>query len=462
MINISQALLYYKRLDVQKALVSHAEDKEISGCFNMQGFSKRPDIFEYSGDVLEMVKRGATSFHCSEELWNNPLNLSSNLTRKQLDNLRKGWDLILDIDCKELEFSKIATHYLMEALKYQGIESVYVKFSGNHGFHIGVPFEAFPKKVHDNDTKELFPEAPRRIAAYLQFLIEPHLRKALLAKYTKEEISKLANKPIEDIMVEGLLQPFTFLDIDTVLISSRHMYRMPYSFNEKSGLVSIPIAEDSILSFTKMQALPQNVKVTNIPFIERNVKPNQATKLFIQAFDYNPNLKHEEKSLKWKFDFEELQETIPELFFPPCIQTILAGLEDGKKRSMFVLINFLSNVGWNKTQVEERIKLWNQSNPEPLKEAYLKGQFKFKNKVLPPNCDNNAYYKDMNICKSDNLCLKIKNPVNYSKRKSFMQSNKTDSKPGRVKLTEEQKKMRREYRQKIEQEKTNNIDRKGQ
>ena len=100
-------------------------------------------------------------------------------------------------------------------------------------------------------------------------------------------------------MVEGLLQPFTFLDIDTVLISSRHMYRMPYSFNEKSGLVSIPIAEDSILSFTKMQALPQNVKVTNIPFIERNVKPNQATKLFIQAFDYNPNLKHEEKSLKW-------------------------------------------------------------------------------------------------------------------------------------------------------------------
>jgi len=101
-------------------------------------------------------------------------------------------------------------------------------------------------------------------------------------------------------------------------------------------------------------------------------------------------------------------------------------------------------------------------NPEPLKEAYLKGQFKFKNKVLPPNCDNNAYYKDMNICKSDNLCLKIKNPVNYSKRKSFMQSNKTDSKPGRVKLTEEQKKMRREYRQKIEQEKTNNIDRKGQ
>ena len=105
MINISQALLYYKRLDVQKALVSHAEDKEISGCFNMQGFSKRPDIFEYSGDVLEMVKRGATSFHCSEELWNNPLNLSSNLTRKQLDNLRKGWDLILDIDCKELEFN---------------------------------------------------------------------------------------------------------------------------------------------------------------------------------------------------------------------------------------------------------------------------------------------------------------------------------------------------------------------
>ena len=32
-----------------------------------------------------------------------------------------------------------------------------------------------------------------------------------------------------------------FLEIDTVLISSRHLYRMPYSLHEKSGLVSLPI-----------------------------------------------------------------------------------------------------------------------------------------------------------------------------------------------------------------------------
>lgn len=451
MVNLSEALLYYKRQEIQKAIVQHAQDKEISGSFNMQGFSKRPDILEYPADVLEMVKRGITSFHCSEELWYNPLNISSNNSRKQLDELRKGWDLILDIDCKEFEFSKIAAHYLVEAIQYHGIKSVYVKFSGNHGFHIGVPFEAFPKKVQEKDIKDLFPEAPRKIASYLQFMIEPHLRKALLEKYTPEQIASLIDKPLEDITKKGILQPFAFLDIDTILIASRHMYRMPYSFNEKSGLVSIPITFNDILSFTKDKALPNNVRVDN-PFLERNVEQNQANKLFIQAFDFKPTLQKEEKLKKLEQQFEDLQEAALEQFFPPCIIKILQGLEDGKKRSLFVLNNFLSNVGWNKEQILQKINEWNKLNLQPLKEVYIKGQSGYKNKVLPPNCDNNSYYKDMHLCNPDNLCRMIKNPVNYTRRKIFAHSKKSEQ-IGRPKLSEKQREMRKNYREKLKKQK---------
>ena len=53
-----------------------------------------------------------------------------------------------------------------------------------------------------------------------------------------------------------------------------------------------------------------------------------------------------------------------------------------------------------------------------------------KKKILPPNCDNPAYYLDIGICKPDNLCNKIKNPISYAIRKSkhLKKSGKTGKK----------------------------------
>ncbi len=454
MVTISQALLYYKRPEIQRAMVRHAENKEVCGSFNLEGFSKRPDILNYPAEILEMAKQGITSFHCSEEIWKDPLQLATSLPKNKLDELRQGWDLIIDIDCKELEFSKIAAHYLIQALRYTGIKSIYCKFSGNHGFHIGMPFEALPARVLDKDVKDLFPEAPRKIAEYLKFLIEPHIRKGLLEKYTKEQISVLINKPVEEIVKHDVLQPFSFLEVDTILISSRHMYRMPYSFNEKSGLVSIPIRPEDVLKFQKDWAIAENVIVTDIPFIERDIEPNQANKLFVQAYDFKPVLNTADEKVKSEKKFEDFQNALPEQFFPPCIARVLQGLLDGKKRAIFILVNFLSSVGWNKEQIEQRLIEWNKCNPEPLKEVYIKGQlasFRYKKaKVLPPNCDNTMYYHDLHICEKDNLCLRIKNPVNYARRKSLVLRQQKEA-IIRPRLTEEQKAMRRAHREKLKQ-----------
>ncbi|MBI2582439.1 hypothetical protein HYV87_04925 [Candidatus Woesearchaeota archaeon] len=167
MLDKGVCLRFYKRKDIQDAIIAHAKNKEIGVRYN-ESFGKRPDILSYPKEILELSLRGVTSFHASEEIWENPLELESNKSKKELDQLRCGWDLVLDIDCKFVDYSKIAANLIIQFLKYCGVKDISVKFSGNKGFHIGVPFEAFPKKVGETETKNLFPDAAKRIAFYIK------------------------------------------------------------------------------------------------------------------------------------------------------------------------------------------------------------------------------------------------------------------------------------------------------
>jgi len=440
-IHLSTLLKHYKRKDVCEAIVKAADDKEIAIKFGDKGFGKRPDALKHPKDVLEFAKKGATSFHCSEELWVNPLQLNPSLKRSDMDDIRKGWDLVLDIDCPELEYSKIAADLLVNALKYHGINSFSVKFSGNHGFHIAVPFSAFPKTVHGKPTRILFPEGPRKIAAYLAEMIKPHLAKKLIAFHDIKTICKNIDKPFKEVVKNGKFNPFEVLQIDTVLIATRHLYRMPYSFNEKSGLISVPIKPEDIMNFDKKDAVASKVSV-DMQFLDIKPVPNEAKKLIIQAFDHN--IEEEKIEIKETREFSSPEDAVPEEYFPPCINTILKGLKDGKKRSLFVLVNFLTSCGWDYDKIEEFLLSWNEKNPEPLREVNIKGQLRYhkanKKKVLPPNCNNQSYYKDMHICNPDNFCRKIKNPVNYAilkqkltnltkKKKKVKKAKKTNPAP---------------------------------
>lgn len=415
-IHLSTLLKYYKREDVREAIVSAADDKEVAISYGEKGYGKRPDVLKHSKDVLEFVKQGASSFHCSEEHWSNPLQLNSTLSRQDLDELRTGWDLVLDIDCPILDYSRIAADLVVQALGYHGIENLSVKFSGNHGFHIAVPFSAFPETVHGKPTRLLFPDGPRKIASYLTEMIRPHFVKNLLEFEAIETICKRTGKNFKDIVKQGEFDPFEILQIDTVLIATRHLYRMPYSFNEKSGLISVPIKPNNILSFDTKDAIPANVEVKMQYLEPRHSKPNEAKKLIIQAFD--SKIEEEKIKITKQEEFAAPEEAVPEQYFPPCIQRILKGLQDGKKRSLFVLINFLTSCGWSHEKIELLLEAWNKRNPEPLREVILKGQLRYhkegNKKVLPPNCSNKAYYLDMHICNPDTFCPKIKNPVNYA------------------------------------------------
>ncbi|MFW5977131.1 MAG: hypothetical protein ACOCQQ_01310 [Candidatus Nanoarchaeia archaeon] len=155
--------------------------------------------------------------------------------------------------------------------------------------------------------------------------------------------------------------------------------------------------------------------------------------LFREAFDHEHHYFASKKILS-KVDIPK--EAIPKDFFPPCIQIIQNGLEDGKKRALFILINFLRCVGWNKESITAFVYDWNQQNLEPLREQYLKGQLsqiKHEKKILPPpSCANTDYYKSLLICQPDSFCSRIKNPAQYAKRKSELGDSDKRKKQERV------------------------------
>lgn len=452
-IPVGTLLRFYKRPEIQEAIVAVAQQREVAVRFGNSGFGKRPDLLRYPNDVLELVKEGGTSFHFSEELWHNPLLLRTGMNKHEIEELRLGWDLIIDIDCHILEYSAVAAHLIVHALQYHGIAAISCKFSGNHGFHIGVPFASFPERCLGSATKDLFPEAPRRIARYLKDMIALHLSKGLLKKDSFETIQKKTGKSQEELLSKNrTFDPFTILEIDTLLLSHRHLFRSPYSFNEKSGLISVPINPKRILDFQPAMARPDVVPLSKYSFLDSSqTKPGEAYQLLVQAYDHKPHIEEfiekemaERKKGKEGFAvaFTEAQEAIPEELFPPCIQKLLQGLPDGRKRAVFILVNFLQSAGWSYETIEQRLLAWNKCNKEPLREVVIKGQIRYhkanKKKILPPNCDNPAYYTALGVKCEEHICTRCKNPINYAKRRMYLQEQ--PKKKGRKKANREEKK----------------------
>ena len=85
--------------------------------------------------------------------------------------------------------------------------------------------------------------------------------------------------------------------------------------------------------------------------------------------------------------------------FPPSIKKILKGVSDGRKRALFILVNFFRSVGIEKEEFEKKLYEWNSKNEVPLKEGYIKTQLVWaysKKPILPPNFSTD-YYKGIGI-----------------------------------------------------------------
>ena len=483
----SLSLPYYSRKDVLEALFNFSNKREVAPRY-FDSFGKRPDSFQYPSDIIALVKKGASSFHCSEERWQDPLQLKTGMPETELSELREGWDFIIDIDCNWIDYSKKAAIAIIKALEYRGVKNIGIKFSGSKGFHIIVPWEAFPEDVNGIKTSSMFPEWPRAIVGYIKELARPILEDLIketesdflkvkgysgvkcencnnLADLRFEvtvrcdkcspphiEIFKTSNEnykakkcPIHNKtdLIETKKQKFYYcprctlnslenkknfserisidifkvLGLDLQLVSPRHLFRMPYSLHEKTALASIVLDKDKISNFEITDADPLSVVVKE--FIPK-VKKNEAKELLLSSIDWYMSRRKEDKLDYSQVDRKDKVFEMPKIkvkddYFPPIIQKILKGMEDGKKRGLFILLNFFRSLGFPIEEVESKIEEWNKKNNTPLKDGYIKAQLIWHARhppVMPPNFDNEIY-KEIGVFDTDNLSEKIKNPVSY-------------------------------------------------
>lgn len=502
--------IYYSNPAVKSALLGFASNREVVPRY-FEAFGKRPDIIQYNSDIDELVKKGATSFHASEEIWENPLGLNSEMSLKELNAMRKGWDLLIDIDSPFLDYSKIAAKLLIGALESYGI-NYGIKFSGSKGFHIIISSGAFPEEFRGERTREMFPVWPRAICEFLTNEIRKDYNKEVSKieidfnalekrtklkkqdlkevicpecgrtckagkivkffcrechgtierkdiKVTKKRLkcttlncpgiyeleeekdyyyceycektswNKTQNSGIvrggytkkekEDFLedVEETLAANKMGSMDLVLVASRHLFRMPYSLHEKTALSSVVLTKNEIENFVPQMANPMKIKIRN--FIPEN-KIGEAVKLLAHALEWKKERDAEEQAMDEKqfagkkyardesFEFKDVDEKM----FPPAIKKLLQGLTDGRKRGLFILITFLRSLNFSPEYINKKVREWNEKNEQPLKEGYVKSQIdwhlKQSRKILPPNYNNDAFYKDLNLLDEK---PKTKNPI---------------------------------------------------
>lgn len=185
----------------------------------------------------------------------------------------------------------------------------------------------------------------------------------------------------------------------------------------------MPVKLFKLKHFDTESAKPENVQ-TGMPFLDN--KPEEASNFFVSAMDWWAKQKQEEKPREMR-KAGGRKVRISEEHFPPCLKAIMAGLQDGKKRSLFTLVNFLKAAGWSDEEIEKTVAEANGRHASPLPQrmitTHLRYHLRKTSSVPPANCSNTDYYDAIGICKPDALCRNkaIKNPVNYAV-KSYMRT----------------------------------------
>jgi len=260
--------------------------------------------------------------------------------------------------------------------------------------------------VNEEGKKHKCPECNRELK-------EKSLRE--IYECNKCNISSLKNP--ENFTQSQEVDLFDLMGLDLILVSPRHLFRTPYSLHEKTALSSVVLSEDELKDFELRDADPMKVKIKNFM---PNSEEEEAKELVMQTLDWAKNREikgtNDAKKITGKYaEFKPIKlKEIKESNFPPTVSKILEGLKDGKKRGLFVLINFFRSIGMEKEDLEKRILEWNKKNEVPLKEGYVTGQLSWSYKrkpIMPPNF-NSDYYKGIGLQITSEE-MKMKKPVNF-------------------------------------------------
>ena len=241
---------YYRRLDVRHAIMDFARASEGSGereCafYNASSkdiqrhLSEHPIALDSAAAFDQALALGATAFYCS--YWRYPGRDFSHPL---------GHDLVWAVRARQggLKFAKVVTAWVTEALADDGISKPWIKYSGQLGFDILIPFEAIPNGAWMGDGHAL----------------------ADLQRGLTNSIASYLTERRSSIRVDGVSSPLKIKrGTNTCLLSELRVRRglllAPMSLNPESGLVSVPIAPDEVVEFSVLDASPADARAFEWP-----------------------------------------------------------------------------------------------------------------------------------------------------------------------------------------------------
>ncbi len=240
--------MYYQRLDVRQAITDFVTASGSNGLrecafYNTrvkgiqryvgENGSKRTVTLDSPAELEQALALGASAFYCSYWRYDG-----------QNPDHPLGRDLVWTIRAERggLEFAKLATVRVLEALAEAGIEP-WVKYCGDLGFDAIIPLEAIPYEAWAADV-----EALSDIQEGLTNYIESYLRERF-----------------SDITIEGDTSPIEIKQgANTCLLSELRVRRglllAPMSLSPETGLVSAPVDPKQVASFSILDASPGNVR----------------------------------------------------------------------------------------------------------------------------------------------------------------------------------------------------------
>jgi len=139
---------------------------------------------------------------------------------------------------------------------------------------------AIPEIVNLQPTEAQFPALAQKIAHYLKASIREKLAQEIVS----------FNPALEPQITDGKgRDPYAIVDVEDNW-SVRHLFRMPYSLNEKVWRASLPIDPAKIMQFSPDDAEPRKVRPT-FKFLEKFEK-NEAERLVQRALEYDAIAKY--------------------------------------------------------------------------------------------------------------------------------------------------------------------------
>lgn len=236
---IGDVLDYYRRKDVAEAIYRYGKDRKVKltnepntlggGGGNITIHSP-DDIAGLAKKFLEgnenSVPRKYPSFHAT-------IGISSKGLMRQN---HRGADIVIDIDIKD-NFREAFKQgrKVIDFLDYYNV-AYRIKFSGGSGPHIIIPYEWLPKSLQNSGD----------------FTRIHHIIFHIILSRSKAS------------HIDG---SFTFFD---------HYYRIPYSINEHTGLISLPLHRDQYNEFTPSMASINNVQVDEMWFSDIDEQAKEA------------------------------------------------------------------------------------------------------------------------------------------------------------------------------------------